>query len=243
MPADAVRIKTLTINDREIGARSDETILEAARENGIHIPTLCWMEGLSAAGACRLCLVEIEGYSRPLPACVTRIEEGMKIRTDSDNLKEYRRTIVEMMFAERNHICSVCVQNGACELQDLAQEFGMDHLTLPNIYPKAEVDASHRRFVLDHNRCVLCTRCVRVCDEIEGAHNWDIMGRGIGARIISDLGTPWGESESCTGCGKCVALCPVGALTEKGSPPQTARSGRLSLPYLNTMREVRSHER
>lgn len=239
----AIRVKTLTIDGLGIGARSNETILDVARENGIHIPTLCYLEGLSSVGACRMCIVEVENTGRLMPACVTRIEEGMVIHTNTPRLQEYRRTILELLFSERNHICAVCVQNGHCELQDLAHEHGMDHLKLPNIYPEAKVDGSHRRFAVDHNRCVLCTRCVRVCDEIEGAHTWDVMGRGIDTRVITDMNSPWGDSETCTSCGKCVALCPTGALTEKGRPPAEMSSGHLFLPYLNTMREVKSHER
>ena len=87
--------------------------------------------------------------------------------------------ILELLFAERNHVCSVCVSNGHCDLQTLAQKLGMTHVRFPYRYPKLPVDASHERFVLDHNRCILCTRCVRVCDEIEGAHTWDVMARGV----------------------------------------------------------------
>ncbi len=106
----------------------------------------------------------------------------MEVTTDSERLKTYRRTILELLFTERNHICSVCVSNGNCELQSLAQKLDMTHVHFPYLYPKLAVDASHERFVMDHNRCILCTRCVRVCDEIEGAHTWDMMGRGIDCR-------------------------------------------------------------
>jgi len=100
------------------------------------------------------------------------------------------------------------------------------------------VDASHPRFIADHNRCILCTRCVRVCHEIEGAHTWDLMGRGTKARVITDLCAPWGQSESCTGCGKCVQVCPTGALSEKGQAAGEMTKRRAFLPYLNMMREV-----
>ena len=104
------------------------------------------------------------------------------VRTDTPALKAHRKLIVELLFAERNHICSVCVLNGACELQDLAAELGVDHIRLKPQYPKLPVDLSHERFGLDHNRCILCTRCVRVCDEVEGAHTWDVAGRGRNSR-------------------------------------------------------------
>jgi bidirectional [NiFe] hydrogenase diaphorase subunit len=138
---------------------------------------------------------------------------------------------------ERNHICSVCVSNGHCELQTLAQKLEITHVEFPYRYPKALVDASHERFVVDHNRCILCTRCVRVCDEIEGAHTWDVMGRGIDAKVITDLSQPWGLSETCTGCGKCVHVCPTGALSEKGRSVAEMEKRRQFLPYLTLMRE------
>jgi len=210
-------VVTLKINGKEVGARSSETILEIARENGIYIPTLCFLEGLSRWGGCRLCLVELTGSPRLLSACMTRVTEGMDVSTDSPRLLKYRRMIVEMLLAEGNHICSVCVSNGNCELQSLAEKLGITHIDMPYRYPKLSMDSSHDMFRMDHNRCVLCTRCVRVCDEIEGAHTWDVMGRGIDCRVITDLNQPWSESTTCTTCGKCVRVCPTGALTRKGT--------------------------
>jgi bidirectional [NiFe] hydrogenase diaphorase subunit len=232
-----VEIVTLKIDDKDIGARSDETILEVARENGIEIPTLCHMDGLSDIGACRLCVVEVKGSNKLLPACITTVQEGMEVNTRSPKLDHYRQMIVEMLFVERNHVCAVCVSNGHCDLQDLAVDLGVSHVTMPYLYPKLPIDASHERFVLDHNRCVLCTRCVRVCDEIEGAHTWDVMARGVESRVITDLMEPWGNSESCTSCGKCVHVCPTGALFEKGKSVAEMTKRRQFLPYLTAMRE------
>jgi bidirectional [NiFe] hydrogenase diaphorase subunit len=183
-------VATLTIDGTLLAAPADATILQAARANGIHIPTLCHLDGVSDVGACRLCLVEVAGSPKLLPACVTRVAEGMEIRTATARLQGYRRTIVELLFAERNHVCSVCVANGGCELQDLAAATGMDHVELEYQFPALPVDASHDRFAIDHNRCILCTRCVRACDEIEGAHTWDVAGRGYNSRVITDLNQP-----------------------------------------------------
>jgi len=233
------RVLTLKINDQDVTGREDETVLDVARQNNIFIPTLCHLDGLSDIGACRLCLVEIKGISKLVPACVMGIQEGMEVFTDSERLREYRKMILQMLFSEGNHICSVCVSNGHCDLQSLAQELDMDHVELAYRSPKREVDASHERFSFDANRCILCTRCVRVCDEVEGAHTWDVRGRGIQAQVITDLNQPWGTSESCTSCSKCVQVCPTGALFEKGRSVSEMVKRREFLPYLTTMREKR----
>jgi bidirectional [NiFe] hydrogenase diaphorase subunit len=231
-----VQIITLTIDGKEVSGLATETVLQVARENGISIPTLCWLEGLSGVGSCRLCMVEIVGSAKLQAACLTTIQEGMVVTTDSERLHGYRRAIIELLFAERNHVCAVCVVNGHCELQDLAQQLGIDHISFPCRYPSLSVDASHSRFVLDHNRCVLCTRCVRVCAEIEGAHTWDVKNRGIRSQIVADFDTPWGSSTTCTGCGKCVHVCPTGALFEKGKSVAEMLKKRPALPYLITNR-------
>jgi bidirectional [NiFe] hydrogenase diaphorase subunit len=160
----------------------------------------------------------------------------MKVSSRSERIDRYRKMIVELLFAERNHVCSVCVSNGHCELQSLGQNLGIDHIRFPYVYPGLEVDATHERFVVDHNRCILCTRCVRVCDEIEGAHTWDVMGRGAESMVITDMAQPWGEAESCTSCGKCLQLCPTGALSEKGRSVAEMTKRRQFLPYLSLMR-------
>jgi bidirectional [NiFe] hydrogenase diaphorase subunit len=233
----APEVKTFKIDGQDFSAGSEETILDVARQNKIFIPRMCELDGLSDVGACRLCLVEIKGSNKLLPACVTRVEEGMEVTTGSDRLQNYRRMIVELLFSERNHICSVCVSNGHCELQSMAQKLGITHIHFPYRYPKERVDASHDRFIVDQNRCILCTRCVRVCDEIEGAHTWDVMGRGINSKVVTDLNQPWGSSETCTGCGKCVQVCPTGALSEKGRSVAEMLRRRQFLPYLTLMRE------
>lgn len=230
-------VRTLVIDGKDVSARPEETILDVARQNNIFIPRLCELKGLSNVGACRLCLVEVKNSNRLLPACVTRVEEGMEVTTDSERLRKYRRSILELLFTERNHICSVCVSNGHCELQTLAQKLEITHVHFPYRYPVVSVDASHDRFLIDHNRCILCSRCVRVCDEIEGAHTWDFMGRGIDVLVISDLKQAWGSSETCTSCGKCVHVCPTGALSEKGKSVAEMSKRRQFLPYLTLMRE------
>jgi bidirectional [NiFe] hydrogenase diaphorase subunit len=207
---------TLKIDGADYIAQEGDSILFVARSNDIFIPTLCFLKGLSGVGACRLCLVEVKGVPRLLPACVTKVSAGMEVTTDSPKLKEYRKMILELLFAERNHICAFCIASGHCELQDLAQRVGITHIRYPYRFPRYEVDATHQRFIYDPNRCILCTRCMRACEEIEGARTWNVKGRGIGSMMITDLQQPWGQSETCTTCGKCVEVCPTGALVQKG---------------------------
>jgi bidirectional [NiFe] hydrogenase diaphorase subunit len=229
--------KTFKINGIDVSAADDQTILEIARERNIFIPTLCALEGLSFVGACRLCLVEIEGNPNPVTACATYPHEGMEVHTDTERLQGYRRLILEMLFAEGNHVCAVCVVNGHCELQWLAQKLGMTFNTLETLNPPKKVDASHYRYAVDHNRCILCTRCVRVCDEIEGAHIWDVMGRGINSKVITELNQPWGESVNCTSCGKCINVCPTGALFKKSKAVAEMEKDTHFLSYFSTIRE------
>ncbi|MFO0787811.1 MAG: bidirectional hydrogenase complex protein HoxU [Pirellulales bacterium] len=230
-------IKTLTIDGNLVSAREEDSILTAAREAGISIPTLCHLDGLTAVGACRLCLVEQVGSNRLQPSCTTTVQEGMEIVTNSPKLQEYRRMILELLFSERNHICAVCVANNHCELQDMAIAHGMTHVRFDYLQPQLNMDLSHDRFGLDHNRCILCTRCVRACDEIEGAHTWDVCGRGNGARVVTDMAQPWGDSMTCTSCGKCVQACPTGALFRQGSTVAEMEHDRGMLQFLMTARE------
>jgi bidirectional [NiFe] hydrogenase diaphorase subunit len=229
---------SLTINNQIVSGQAGQTVLQVARQHEIHIPALCNFPGLEPVGACRVCIVEIAGYARPVPACVTPAEQGMLVTTDSRRILDARRMIVELLLAERNHTCPVCVMDGRCELQTLAKQLGIDHVRYGFIAPQMTVDISQPRFGIDHNRCILCRRCVRVCDEVEGAHTWDVSGRGAESRIISDLAEPWGASTTCTDCGKCVQICPTGALIEKGA--EETRTGTVCLERLVDWRARRN---
>jgi len=207
---------TITFDGEEYEAFTDETVMDAAKRVGVSIPSLCYVEGLSVWGGCRLCVVQVAEDHRLRPACATQVDADMEIKTDSPQLRAHRKSITELLFAEGNHVCAVCVSNGNCELQDVAVDTGMDHVRFDYQSPVRQVDATHPKYVFDPNRCILCTRCVRVCDEIEGAHVWDVAYRGADAVLVTELGKPWGESKSCTWCGKCVIVCPTGALSYQG---------------------------
>ena len=206
---------TLTIDGQLLTAEPGETLLAVAERNGIRIPTLCHLEGLTDVGACRLCIVDVAGQL--VPACSTEAAAEMEVKTSTEQVKTYRRKVLELLFAEGNHVCSFCVSNGGCELQDLACELEMHSVSVPYSYPRNRVDATHPWFLIDRDRCVLCGRCVRACAEVEGAHTWAFAERGHTARVITDLDVDWGEAESCTSCGKCVESCPTGAIVPKGA--------------------------
>ena len=230
------KIITLKISGIEFKTGEGGTILDLARANNIFIPTLCSFKGLSNVGACRLCMVEVRGVPRLLPACATLVAEGMDVTVDSPKVAKYRKMILELLLAERNHICAACVSNGHCELQTLAQQLGVDHTRYPYRYPVFNYDASHPKFNYDANRCILCTRCMRACEEVEGARTWNVMGRGINSVMVTDLHQLWGQSPSCTSCSKCVHVCPTGALSEKGCAVGEMVPRENVFPYLTSMR-------
>lgn len=207
---------SIRIDGELVKAEEGQTLFEVAQRAGKAIPGLCQMKGLTSVGACRLCVVELAGVNRLLPSCTTPAQEGMSIVTDSPRLSSYRKMVLELLFAEGNHVCASCVSNNHCELQALAIKLGVTHVRYNYAYQSRPIDMSHPRYVIDHNRCILCTRCVRVCREVEGARVWDVMGRGVSSRVIAEMNKKWGDARSCTSCGKCVQVCPTGALAEKG---------------------------
>lgn len=206
----------LTINGKEVKGREEDTVLDVCLANDIYVPTLCYLEGLSSVGACRLCVVEIEGERRINPACTYPARDGLVVRTNTEKLEQYRRQILELLFTERNHHCFFCAASGDCELQKLAYQYQMDHTRYPYTFPALPTDTLNDFLVFDHNRCILCGRCVRICAEVVGNHTLDFGKRGWRTMITSDLNQPLGES-SCISCGACAQACPTGAIFSKVS--------------------------
>ncbi len=209
---------TLTINGKEVKGETGDTILDACEKNGIDVPTLCHFKGLTDVAACRMCIVEI-GEERVAinTACTTQAGEGMVVKTDTEKLNNLRKINLELLLAERNHFCMFCEMSGDCELQNLAYQFKIDYIRYPLLFPKLPIDASHKYIIIDHNRCILCGRCVRVCDELEGNHTLDFRERGWQKMVNIDLNSILNES-TCTSCGSCVQVCPTGAIYDRKSP-------------------------
>jgi len=207
---------TITINGRQVDVPPGTTVLNAARQAGIDIPTLCHFPSLIPIGACRLCLVEVKGQRNPQPACTFPVTQGMEVQTDTPRLYEMRKFILSMLFSERNHFCPYCELSGSCELQDLGYRFGLDHFLFETYTKPFPLDASHRHLVIDHNRCVLCARCIRACSEIAANHTLGLGNRGAATLISCDADAPWGES-TCVSCGTCAQVCPTGAIIDRRS--------------------------
>jgi formate dehydrogenase major subunit len=206
----------MSINGITVTARPGQTILEAATEAGIQIPTLCHHPALKPIGACRVCLVEVKGQRTLQPACTFPVSDKLEVQTESPKVVEARRFVLELLFSERNHFCMFCEMSGDCELQSLGYRYGLDHWMYPTYTKRFPVDATRDYFLMDHNRCVLCRRCVRACSELVANHTLDLRQRGAHSMISSDLNVPFGDS-SCVSCGTCLQVCPTGALVDKRS--------------------------
>jgi formate dehydrogenase major subunit len=208
----------LTIDGKPCEGTEGQTILEIARANDVYIPTLCYLKHLTPWGGCRMCICEVKGSAKIVPSCTTPAQDGSEVTVKSDRLVGLRRATLELLFSERNHICPICTYNkGDCGLQHQAYVHNLDHVGIPYLYPAMPVDLTGKYFGIDHNRCILCTRCVRACDEMEGVHTLDVANRGAKNVVVVDNLTTFGQSSTCTMCGACVTSCPTGALFDKAS--------------------------
>ncbi len=211
----------LTINGRAVTVPKGTTILEAAKELGIYIPTLCYMDlhntrMHSAKASCRVCVVEVEGKKNLQPACVTLVSEGMKVVTNSDRVLTTRKTIVELLISDHPKACLTCQKSGDCELQDLSIRFGLDSINITgrsqSMYKKDE----SRSLIRDMDKCVFCRRCETMCNEVQKVGALSAVNRGFDAVVATAFEAPMFDTV-CTHCGQCVAVCPTGALTQKDS--------------------------
>jgi predicted molibdopterin-dependent oxidoreductase YjgC len=205
----------LTIDQKRIVASQGQTILQAARENQIEIPTLCFHKDLSPTGNCRMCVVEVAGQRFLPAACVTTVVEGMAVETHSTKVIRSRKMNLELMLANHPQDCITCDVSGECELQDLAYEYRVDVPTWGAKGTRYLPDRDPNPFIrVDMNRCILCRRCVLACAEIQGRDVWGVANRGFGEQIVAGAGTTLLEAR-CESCGQCVAYCPTGALSNK----------------------------
>ena len=206
----------LTLNLQEIQVPEGTTILHAARQLGVKIPTLCNLENREAIGACRVCLVEVEGARTLMAACSTPVNEGMVVRTHSARARAARRQVVELLLSEHDGNCQTCDRGDDCELRALAAEMGIERVPFEGIKAHAKIDDSTPALIRDNAKCIKCRRCVTVCGEVQGVGALFPQGRGfqtvVGPAFTRDL-----DSVACVQCGQCAAICPVGAIVEKNS--------------------------
>jgi [NiFe] hydrogenase diaphorase moiety small subunit len=209
MSADSVRI---IIDGRTVEAKAGQTILEAAGASAIYIPHLCYHKDLLPGGHCRVCTVKVNG--KPINACTMVVGDGMVIENDTAELTDLRKSIIEMLFVEGNHICPACEKSGNCELQALAYRFGMMVPRYPYLFPSKPVDGSHPHVYIDRNRCILCGRCVRSSREIDKKNVFGFEGRGIHMKLAVDARHSLSETDL-SSADKASSYCPTGSLVVK----------------------------
>ena len=209
------RKDTITINGDEFSFNEGETILQIANRNGIDIPTLCYMKGLNPTGACRICVVEVKGARNLVPSCATPAMNNMVVETESERVIKSRKLNIELLLASGRHNCITCEKNGDCRLQDLAYRYKVETVRFPESETRYETE-TNALIIRDFSRCILCGRCVQVCNEVQVNRAISYGYRGSASKIVAVGDLPLNESD-CVFCGECVQACPVGALTENPS--------------------------
>jgi [NiFe] hydrogenase diaphorase moiety small subunit len=202
----------ITLNGKKIFAKEGQSVIEAAREAGTYIPTLCDFKSLPAAGTCRVCTVKVGG--RIVTGCTTPVSYGMVVESESPELSDLRKTLIEMLFVEGNHMCPSCEKSGNCELQALAYLYRMEVPRFPFSFNNREIDASLPNLILEHNRCIQCLRCVRGVKSRGGQDLFGFANRGRDIQITVDTTNPEALTEETAR--KAMDICPVGALIKKG---------------------------
>jgi NADP-reducing hydrogenase subunit HndD len=207
---------TLTINGKQVTAPAGQTLLQVCRDQGIDIPTLCYLEDLFPSGACRMCVVEVEGARGLVPSCAFPAADGQVVRTHSTRARRARKTIVELLLANHPQECLRCVRSGSCGLQTMAQDLGIREAHYAGAHREFPIDASSTSLVRDPDKCILCGRCVRVCEEVQGVAAIDFTSRGFQTVITPAFNTELGNTP-CVNCGQCILVCPTGALREQSN--------------------------
>jgi len=207
---------TLTIDNIQVTVPNGSTVLDAAKAAGIYIPTLCYLEGVHKAGACRVCVVEVQGGRGLQASCVYPVSDGMVVRTNTERVRKARRMVVELMLSAHRKECTVCGRSLNCELQAVAKRVGVDESRFEGAMPKTVVDTSSPSIVRDSSKCILCRRCVTVCREVQGVGALFPVERGFETAVVPALEKQLSEI-ACTMCGQCITVCPVNALYEKDS--------------------------
>ena len=204
----------LTIDDKEVEVKKGTTILEAARQAEVDIPTLCFLKDINEVGDCRMCIVEIEGRRGFVPSCVQKAEEGMIVHTNTPNVVDARRVILELIISNHKVECLTCTRSGNCELQDLAKKFNIRDIDFEGEIIEHEIDDVSPSIVRDFSKCVLCRRCVATCKNVQKIGAIDCVNRGFES-CVSTVGNKSLNDVNCTFCGQCIQSCPTGALHEK----------------------------
>jgi len=212
-------IFNIEVNKKIIKAKRGDSILETLNQNGISVPTLCRMQGFPSTGACRMCVVEVEGSDDLVPSCSHNVEEWMKIHTHSPRVINARRTIVELLLSSHPDDCLYCIRNRNCELQDLADELGIRERKLPVVKKEVKKDPSSVSIAREPAKCIICGRCVKVCRDWIGVSTLDFIGKGMKTVIGPTFNNKLNIS-SCITCGQCIMVCPTGALHEKDNISQ-----------------------
>ena len=214
----------LTINGKQIQAEQGATILEAARAAGVYIPTLCYHPELRPEGACRLCMVEASGVRTLVASCVYPVSEGMVVKTNTEKVREARKTVVELLLANHPKDCLCCQKSGDCELQKIAADLGLRKIRFEGGETKAHtIDCSNPSLVRDQEKCILCGRCIRICRDVQGMNVYSFAGRGFNT-IVSTAFEHDLKDAACTYCGQCASVCPTGAIVEKDDTDQVWRA-------------------
>lgn len=226
----------LVIDGQQVSVAAGTSILEAAKQVGIDIPNFCYDKDLTVAGACRICVVEVAGFRNMPPSCATTVAEGMVVQTESPAVLEARRMILELLLANHPQDCMTCEKTGNCKLQEYCYRYGVSRSPFQGERKQYPIDSTNHLIERDQNKCILCGKCVRVCQEVQVTAAVDFAGRGFDTRITPPFDKPM-SLEHCRFCGQCVDICPTGALVNKqikGTRPWEVTKVRTTCPFCGT---------